>query len=67
MVLEIAERTLDKPLRKGADLISKHIAVLRKAGLVIQGRNRLYQLNANFVTDRETKSFDLGHCVLRLT
>jgi DNA-binding transcriptional ArsR family regulator len=39
MVVELAERC-----KVSADLVSKHLAVLRDAGIVIQGRNRLYQI-----------------------
>jgi hypothetical protein len=31
-----------------------------------RGRNRLYRINPHFVADRDNKSLDLGHFVLRL-
>ena len=61
MVLEIAEN-----LKKPADLISKHLALLRKAGLVTAGRNRLYQISPHVVADKSSRTIELGHCLLRL-
>src|ERR1043166_8563948 len=51
MVLELAER-----LNQSADVISKHLAVLRGAGLVAQARNRLYQIPPRFLVDRDKRS-----------
>jgi DNA-binding transcriptional ArsR family regulator len=62
MVAEIAERT-----RQSAAAISKHMAVLRQAGVVVQGRNRLYQLDPRFIADKSQRLIDLGWCLLRMS
>ena len=46
MVSELAER-MKLPLHT----ISKHLAILRQSRIVIQGRNRLYQIAPQFVAD----------------
>jgi DNA-binding transcriptional ArsR family regulator len=61
MVTEIAERT-----RQSKDVTSKHIGVLRAAGIVIQGRNRLYQIAPQFLADKTERLIDFGYCLLRL-
>jgi DNA-binding transcriptional ArsR family regulator len=61
IVLEIAQR-----LGKPADRVSKQMAVLREAGLVSAGCNRLYRINPNFVADNDNRTLELGHCLLRL-
>jgi DNA-binding transcriptional ArsR family regulator len=61
MVTEIAERT-----RQSKDVTSKHISILRTAGIVTQGRNRLYQIAPKFLADKTDRLLDLGHCLLRL-
>jgi hypothetical protein len=40
--------------------------VLRNAGIVTQGRNRLYQIAAQFLTDKTERILDFGYCLLRL-
>lgn len=60
MVVEIAER-----VGKPATLISKHLAVLRKLGLVAI-KQRLYFMPREFIADIERRELDLGYCVLRL-
>jgi DNA-binding transcriptional ArsR family regulator len=47
-------------------VISKHLAVLRKAGIVTQNRTRLYQINPQFRADRDKRIIDLGWCLLRM-
>jgi DNA-binding transcriptional ArsR family regulator len=61
MVSEIAERT-----RQSKDVTSKHIGILRNAGIVIQGRNRLYQIAPQFLADKTERLIDFGYCLLRM-
>jgi DNA-binding transcriptional ArsR family regulator len=61
MVLELAERC-----KISADLVSKHLAILRNAGIVLQGRNRLYQIAPQFLTDKTERILDFGYCLLRM-
>lgn len=60
MVKEIAERTGRPPT-----LISKHLGVLRKLGLVAI-QQRLYAMPQEWIADREARVLDLGYCLLRL-
>ncbi len=60
MVNEIAKIIGQKP-----GLVSKHLAVLRGAGLVVLNR-RLYQVPAACVADAGKRHLDYGHCLLRL-
>jgi DNA-binding transcriptional ArsR family regulator len=60
MVVEIAGR-----LRVSANLVSKHLAVLRRVGLV-DILQRLYFLPRPFIVDGERRMLDLGFCVLKL-
>jgi DNA-binding transcriptional ArsR family regulator len=46
--------------------VSKHMAVLRKAGLVTVGYGRLYKLSPNLKPEADGTRLDLGHCVLKL-
>ena len=61
MVTEIAERT-----RLSKDVTSKHLGILRKAGIVTQGRNRLYQIAPQFLSDKTERLLDFGYCLLRM-
>jgi DNA-binding transcriptional ArsR family regulator len=61
MVSELAER-----VRIPIDSASKHLALFRDAGIVTQGRNRLYQIAPQFVVDKENRILDFGHCLVRL-
>jgi len=61
MVKEIAERVGRKP-----SITSKHLAVLRGAGAVVQGRGRLYQIPPHFRVAPDKRHVDFGHCLLRL-
>ena len=45
--------------------MSKHLAVLRGAGLVVVNR-RLYQVPAAYIADAGKRHLDFGHCLLRL-
>jgi len=48
------------------DMSSKHLKVLKDAGLVERKRNRLYALNAVYQPAPGEPLLDFGHCVLRL-
>jgi DNA-binding transcriptional ArsR family regulator len=61
MVKEIAQH-----LRCSPSLISKHLAVLRKGGLVVTGRAGLYSIPAQYLVSKEKRHVDYGHCLLRL-
>jgi DNA-binding IclR family transcriptional regulator len=61
MVSELAER-----VGQSTDATSKNMAVLRNAGIVLQGRNRLYQIAPQFLTNKSERILDFGYCVLRL-
>ena len=60
MVNEIAKMIGQKP-----GLVSKHLAVLRGAGMVVMNR-RLYQVPAHYIAVAEKRHLDFGHCLLRL-
>ena len=59
-------RELAKVIGCSPDMTSKHLAVLRKAGAVVQGRGRLYQIPSHHLTAPGEKVVDFGHCLLRL-
>ena len=61
MVVEIAER-----LKCSPTLISKHMAVLRKAGMVASNRAGQYCIPPHFVMSTAERHVDFGHCLLRL-
>ncbi|MCX6894210.1 MAG: helix-turn-helix domain-containing protein [Verrucomicrobia bacterium] len=48
------------------DAASKHLAVLRRAGAVVQGRGRLYQIPPHHLPTPGEPIVDFGHCLLRL-
>jgi DNA-binding transcriptional ArsR family regulator len=60
MVNEIAKMVGHSP-----GLVSKHLAVLRGAGMVVLNR-RLYQVPAQYVVAADKRHLDYGHCLLRL-
>jgi DNA-binding transcriptional ArsR family regulator len=60
-VIELAMRARTK-----ATKVSKHMAVLRKAGLVTTSYGRLYKLAPALKPDLTAQRLDLGHCVLKL-
>jgi DNA-binding transcriptional ArsR family regulator len=60
MVNEIA-----KMIGRPPGLVSKHLAMLRSAGLVVVNR-RLYQVPAQYIAAPEKRHLDFGHCLLRL-
>jgi DNA-binding transcriptional ArsR family regulator len=61
MVSELAERIGQSP-----DATSKNIGVLRNAGIVIQGRGRLYRIAPHFLVDKDARMLDFGYCLLRM-
>jgi DNA-binding transcriptional ArsR family regulator len=61
MVSEIAQRT-----GRSADLVSKHLAVLRKCGMVVQSRGVFYQIPKQYLPVPGQRVADFGHCLLRL-
>lgn len=42
------------------------MGVLRANGIVLQGRNRLYQIAPQFLADKTERLIDFGYCLLRL-
>ena len=44
----------------------KHLAVMRAAGVVVQGRGRLYAIAKQYLPTPGEPIVDFGHCVLRL-
>ena len=44
----------------------KHLAVLRRSGLAVQGRGRLWQIPKHHLPAPGEGWVDCGHCVLRL-
>jgi DNA-binding transcriptional ArsR family regulator len=60
MIIELARKTGITPAMAG-----KHLAVLRRAGLVELTR-RNYQIPRHFILDAAQGHLDFGHCLLRL-
>jgi len=48
------------------DNASKHLGMLWRAGLVVRGRGRLYQIPKQYLPAPGQAVVDYGHCVLRL-
>lgn len=46
--------------------MSRHLHVLRSAGLVVRGRGGLYQIPKQFLPSPGQPIVDCGHCLLRL-
>jgi DNA-binding transcriptional ArsR family regulator len=61
MVTELAER-----IGQSFDATSKHMAVLRTAGIAIQARNRLYSVAPQFIANKTERVLDFGYCLLRM-
>ena len=59
-------RELAKIAGCSPDMASKHLAILSKAGAVVRGRGRLYQIPAHYLPSPGEKTVDFGHCLLRL-
>jgi len=49
-----------------AQVMSQHMSVLKKAGLVVPSVGRLYQLHASLMPARDVQHIDLGYAVIRL-
>lgn len=45
---------------------ARHLIRLRQAGLVVQGRGRLYQIPKQYLPTPGQAVVDYGHCLLRL-
>lgn len=60
MVNEIAQMIGLTP-----EAVSKQMAILRGAGLVVPNR-RLYQVPRAYIADAGKRHLDFGHCLLRL-
>jgi len=50
----------------GYDNASKHLAVMRRAGMVVLGRGHLYQIPRQYLPTPGQRVVDYGHCLLRL-
>ena len=61
MVKELAQK-----LERSPSLISKHLAMLQRAGMVVTGRGRLWQIPKEFLVAPDRRQVDFGHCLLRL-
>jgi DNA-binding transcriptional ArsR family regulator len=61
MVCELAERTGNE-----SSIISKHLTFMRKAGIIINPRIRLFEIAPQFLSDPAEKLLDFGWCTLRL-
>ena len=61
MVKEIAQR-----LKCSPSLASKHVGVLRRAGLIIVGHAGVYLIPAHFIVSATERHVDFGHCLIRL-
>src|ERR1035437_11052902 len=59
-------RELAKVIGCSPDMASKHLAKLRQAGAVVQGRGRLYQIPKQYLPAPGERVVDFGHCLLRL-
>jgi DNA-binding transcriptional ArsR family regulator len=56
LVMELAAR-----VGRDQSTVSKHLALLREAGMVEQGRARLYRIPPRWVKDAENRVMDFGH------
>jgi predicted transcriptional regulator len=62
-------RTIDELAKVGGcsyDNASKHLAQLFRAGVVVRGRGRVYELARQYLPTPGQPVVDFGHCVLRL-
>ena len=44
----------------------RHLRILKRAGLVVQERGKLYQIPKKYLATADAGSVDFGHCLLRL-
>jgi DNA-binding transcriptional ArsR family regulator len=61
MVSEISRRTGWSPA-----VVSKPLAILRKSGIVINPRGRLFEIAPQFIADKSQRLLDFGWCSLRM-
>ena len=62
-------RTIDEMAKVGGcsyDNASKHLFRLLRAGLIVRGRGRLYQIPKQYLPTPGQPVVDFGHCLLRL-
>jgi predicted transcriptional regulator len=62
-------RTIDEMAKVAGcsyDNASEHLAMLRRAGLMVRGRGRLYQVPKQYLPTPGQPVVDFGHCLLRL-
>ena len=62
-------RTIDEMAKVGGcsyDNASKHLARLMRAGVIVRGRGRLYQMAKQYLPAPGQPVVDCGHCLLRL-
>ena len=55
---------LGKRLGQSRSAVSKHVILLKKAGLVVQGPGRLYELAPGLKPGDGSRDIRLGHCTL---
>lgn len=46
--------------------VTKHLQILKAAGLIFSGRGRLYYIVGQYNPNPRTSTLDFGHCLLRL-
>ena len=61
MTIELA-----KIIGRSPDATAKQMVLLRAAGLVVQGRGRLYSIPKQYLPQPGQPVVDFGHCLLRL-
>lgn len=61
MVIEIAEK-----VGVGASVVSKNLAIMRQAGVVVTNRAGLYTIPRAYLPTPGQPVIDFGHCLLRL-
>ena len=49
-----------------ADLVSKHLRLMRSAGIVVLGKNGFHRLADRFKPAAGVREIDFGHCIIRL-
>ena len=59
-------KELAKAIGRSEDVASKHLAVLRQAGIAQIGRGRLYQIPRQFLLDARARLVDFGYLQLWL-
>jgi DNA-binding transcriptional ArsR family regulator len=59
-------KELAKSLKCSPSLASKHVGVLRRAGLITVGRAGVYLIPPHFIVSAAERHLDFGHCLIRL-